>query len=466
MVNNGQKRGNLKLVMPKIIKFSLPLASEFDHEFIIDLSAYWYGFLRSELGQIYQSIPWEALVLSLGLIESNKGRSSIFSPQGKVALMFLKNYCGCSDQRLLDHLNGNLYFQFFCGILIPPSSGLKHRQLVSSIRGQLAAKLSIEDVQKVLATHWKPYLSDSENVLVDATCYESEVRYPTDAKLLWESVDWLYGVVQKTHKLIGLRMPRTKYQKWAIRYQGYCRKRKPRVKHRNQIKRALLRLLAKLLGILEGIEKDYQRYLEIKDMDRIETVKKVYEQQYELFFTQVKPSNRIISLSKDYLRPIVRGKEKKPVEFGAKVNKIQIDGINFIEHINFEAFHEGIRLKASISTARKLVGKVSRIGADAIYATNANRSYCTKRKIFTDFKPKGRKGKFEDQKKILRKAITKQRASSLEGSFGNEKNAYHLRRIRARTKENEILWIFFGIHTANAVQIGKRMTATPRSQAA
>ena len=41
------------------------------------------------------------------------------------------------------------------------------------------------------------------------------------------------------------------------------------------------------------------------------------------------------------VRPIVRGKEKKSVEFGANVNNIQIDGISFIEHISFKAFKEG-----------------------------------------------------------------------------------------------------------------------------
>ncbi|MTU31101.1 hypothetical protein GMD66_18240, partial [Parabacteroides merdae] len=40
-----------------------------------------------------------------------------------------------------------------------------------------------------------------------------------------------------------------------------------------------------------------------------------------------------------------RGKETKSVEFGAKVNNIQIDGISFIERLSFKAFNEGIRLK-------------------------------------------------------------------------------------------------------------------------
>ena len=62
--------------------------------------------------------------------------------------------------------------------------------------------------------------------------------------------------------------------------------------------------------------------------------------------------------------------------------------------------------------------------------------------------------------------ITKERASRLEGSFGNEKEHYHLKKIKARTKQTEILWIFFGIHTANALQIGYRMARDDLKKAA
>ena len=48
-----------------------------------------------------------------------------------------------------------------------------------------------------------------------------------------------------------------------------------------------------------------------------------------------------MSISKPYLRPIVRGKEVKGVEFGAKVNNILVDGISFIEKLSFNAFNEG-----------------------------------------------------------------------------------------------------------------------------
>jgi len=35
-----------------------------------------------------------------------------------------------------------------------------------------------------------------------------------------------------------------------------------------------------------------------------------------------------------------------------------------------------------------------------------------------------------------------------KGSFGNKKEHYHLKKIKARTRQTEIHWIFFVIHTA------------------
>ena len=63
----------------------------------------------------------------------------------------------------------------------------------------------------------------------------------------------------------------------------------------------------------------------------------------------------IVSIDKSYIRPIVRGKENKRVEFGANVNTIQVDGINFIEKLSFEAFNEGIRLPECINKHQQLI---------------------------------------------------------------------------------------------------------------
>lgn len=87
---------------------------------------------------------------------------------------------------------------------------------------------------------------------------------------------------------------------------------------------------------------------------RFPVIRRVLEQEKALFAGQ-KVSDRIVSVDKPHLRPIVRGKETKTVEFGAKVNNIQVDGISFIEHLSFNAFNEGTRLQTSIALQERLL---------------------------------------------------------------------------------------------------------------
>ena len=198
-----------------------------------------------------------------------------------------------------------------------------------------------------------------------------------------------------------------------------------------------------LYGFIVTLSSDYQR--------RFSVIQTVLEQGKNLFAGQ-KVSNRIVSIDRHYLRPIIRGKETKSVELGAKVNNIQIDGISFIEHISFKAFNEGVRLKDCIHLQQQLTKvRVKALAADSIYANNANRKFCTKYHISTSFKHKGRAAKDEPLRKILRSELSRERATRLEGSFGTQKQHYSLARIKARTRKTEVLWIFFGIHTANAV---------------
>ena len=325
------------------------------------LEKYRKSFNESELGRLHSVFPFERMAKAAGLSEQRLGRRNIFSPSAKIALMVLKAYTGFSDRQLVEHLNGNIHYQIFCGIMIDPSFPITNYKIVSAIRNEMASRLDIESLQEVLASHWKPYLENLHVCMTDATCYESHMRFPTDMKLLFEGR---------------------------------------------------------------------------------------------------KVSDRIVSIDRHYVRPIVRGKETKSVEFGAKVNNIQIDGISFIEHLSFKAFNEGIRLKDCIRMQQKLmIVRVRCVAADSIYANNANRKFCTKYGISTSFVRKGRAAKDEPLRKVLRSELSKERATRLEGSFGTQKQHYSLARIKARNRKTEILWIFFGIHTANAVLMIDKVTS-------
>ena len=146
----------------------------------------------------------------------------------------------------------------------------------------------------------------------------------------------------------------------------------------------------------------------------------------------------------------------KTVEFGVKCNNILIDGISFIEKLSFNALNEGTRLNHCVSLSEKLTGApVMKIGDDQGYSGNDNRTFCKENCIETSFTQKGRMGKNE-LKNATKRELARVRATAMEGSFGTQKKHYGLRKIAARIKSTVILLIFFGIHTANVVNLARR----------
>ena len=85
------------------------------------LEKYRKSFHASELGSLYSVFPFERIAKEIGLSQSRLGRRNCFSPSSKIALMVLKAYTGFSDRLLVEHLNGNIHYQLFCGIMIDPS---------------------------------------------------------------------------------------------------------------------------------------------------------------------------------------------------------------------------------------------------------------------------------------------------------------------------------------------------------
>ena len=114
------------------------------------------SFLETRLGGIYQAVPWPEMVALSGLKDAAKGPRPIFSPRGKVALMFLKHFVGCSDRKLIEHLNSNVHYQIFCDVVLPIGRPITNYKIVSEIRCELADKLKVDRLQSVLAGKWKP----------------------------------------------------------------------------------------------------------------------------------------------------------------------------------------------------------------------------------------------------------------------------------------------------------------------
>lgn len=429
------------------------------------LKKYRESFATSELGRIYALLPLKEMAEELASHFPRKhpqGNTPLFPLEGEVALMFLKPYTGLSDDGLIEMLNGSIHMQMFCGVLIDPSHPIKDGKIVSAIRNRLAPKLNIVKQQSVLYKKWEPLLNDKNLCMSDATCYESHLRYPTDIKLMWECCEWLHGLLHKTCRAQGERLPRSKYSDVAKARLAYAKQRKPKKSATRKMQRRLLALLGKLIEQWNRVCRQYAPVITMtaEQHKRLLAVREVYRQQTD-HFNRKEVKHRIVSIDRPYIRPIVRGKENKRVEFGAKVNNIQIDGVSFIEHHSFEAFNEGTRLKQCVEYQESLTGvKVNRIGMDTIYASNENRKYCTEHGITTNFVRKGPKPKDEPADvPTARRIIGNLRATVMEGSFGNQKQHFGVGRIAARNRHSETLLLFFGIHMANAATLAARQLA-------
>jgi hypothetical protein len=418
-----------------------------------------YIFKNStELGAIYQTIDWAALVRLLPKKKTKAGSPSLLPSQGYFGLMFLKHYLKLSDEKLLERLNTDWAMQMFCGVLFTDNQIIRDNAFVSNVRTYLAKHIDLNAFQQTLITNWKQEIPDKQVVLMDAACYESHIRFPTDVKLLWESCQWLWErqiplVCQKYR----IKLPRSKFKDQKTKYMSYSKLRKKSYRKTRSRQNALLKLLDKGIEAYQSLLNQTQaKGLGMSDAETFKTIKLVYQQQRQRYLhPQAKIQHRVVSLYKPYIRPIIRGKENKPLEFGMKVHKLQVGGISIIEYANYEAFNECKRLKISIIKHKSTFGSCTHIAADRIYATNENRKYTTQKNIQTNFVRKG-VGKDDKATKQIKVLLNKERATRLEGSFGNEKEHYLLTKNKARSLDNEQVWLFFGVHTANAVLIAKR----------
>ena len=356
---------------------------------------YYSTFEKSELGRIKKLLPLREMAENFGLVRKSMrpklGRKSFFTPEGKVALMFLKMYTGLSCP-----------------------------------------------------------------------------------KLLWEGIEKTYATMCELSSRLGIHRPRTKFLDVQKANLTYRKQRKHNRSQTRKITRRLLDLLGKILKEIREIERgneNAESLLTVREKSDLEIITRMYRQQKNHFRnndSRESIPNRIVSLSKPHLKPIVRGKEVKSVEFGAKVNNILVDGISFIEKLSFNAFNEGTRLVHCLKMHKKLFGvEAKKVGGDTGYAGTENRDYCNANGIQTSFVKRGRPfGEKKKEKDLVRKELARVRATAMEGSFGTQKEHYDLRRVKARTKRTEILYIFFGIHTANVVQLADRIEQRARLAAA
>ena len=145
--------------------------------------------------------------------------------------------------------------------------------------------------------------------------------------------------------------------------------------------------------------------------------------------------DRIVNLVQRHARPIVRGKAKAAVEFGAKISVSMCNGFAFLHRISWDAYNESEDL---IEQAKKYKHEYGcfpeRICADRIYINTKNRHFCASHNIRLSGKRLGRPPKDQDVNAAHQQQLRadQRRRSEVEGCFGSGKRKYSLGLLMAR----------------------------------
>ena len=178
-----------------------------------------------------------------------------------------------------------------------------------------------------------------------------------------------------------------------------CRKRGAK-KIRKAIKKQL-QYIRRDLGYMDNLLENNNVILSASDAELLDILTTVYEQQRYMFENNTHTvENRIVSISQPYIRPIVRGKAKSPVEFGAKLDlSVDETGMCRIEKLSFDAYNESTVLKTAIENYKQRTGHYpERVLVDQIYRNRENISFCSKLGIRLSGKRLGRPKKDADTK--------------------------------------------------------------------
>ncbi len=451
-------------------------------------------------------IPWDKIVSQYDMqFRSSEGRPPI-SGRVVIGAVIIKHMLALTDRETIQQIQENVFMQYFLGYSsftneapFSPSlfveirerlnlkilSGINDLIVQHSFENQATSDLgkSIihkEDEEKDKMEGDKHSDSTKNNtndhrlpdapeareqstpshkgkLLMDATVAPQNITFPTDLKLL-------NAARKKSEQLIDkLYNPHIHEREKPRTYREIARKEflntaKKKSKSQKEIYKAngkQLRFLRRNLSHIEALLQAYQTKgiepkLKQKDYAYLQTIEMVYQQQLEMFTNRShRVENRIVNIHQPYVRPIVRGKESKKVEFGSKLQVSLIAGFALLDKLSWDNFNEGQYLQNSVEAYRSRFGFYpEEVLADQIYCNRENRKYLKNLGIKLRAKPLGR-----PSSEALSIPVSPGERNPIEGKFGQAKVKYGLANIGAKLKSTSESWIATIILVLNLVNL-------------
>lgn len=432
------------------------------------------------------TMPWD----KIEKLYSSKLNNQHSGASGKPARMIIgaliiKHRLKLSDRDTILMIKENPYMQYFVGLTEFSDKEIFHHSLFTTIRQRLGADdfnaMSVELLRKQVSQEEKrqqeeetqkeseeskkddapPTKDDDEGTMhideqgrehkgylkVDATCADAEMRYPTDINLLHDGCRVLHEFAQRLSAKAGLPMPQILYGEARKAFLKAIKRKRKGKALMNETMRMLLKCLdLSIRAFWDFIAKQpYDLFLSLRqDQQRcFHAIIKMYEQQKAMFYDQKKTcADRIVSIFQPHVRPIVRGKARANVEFGAKIGASIVQGYTFIDHHSWDAYNEASDLRLHVELYKQRFGCLPRkVFADMIYLNRENRKYLKDLGIEIMGKPLGRPSK-QSQTPSYKASQAKAAGlrNEIEATFGTSKRCYDANDIRAKRPDTAECW--------------------------
>ena len=431
------------------------------------------------------SIPWAQFEQKYARLF--KGKNGKVAKPLRMALgsLIIQTKYQFSDRELVEQLTENPYYQYFIGLpgyqedppidastLVLFRKRLKSDVIMEANEYLLAAtKAKKSESQDNDDDNTPPTsgggtensetidISDNKGTLMlDATCAPSNVRYPQDFSLLNEAREKLETMIIRFCKTYGLARPRMYRRQARKNYLALAKTKKRSSKKIRATIRKQLAYVRRDIKYLESfLSEDYAP--NNKEISLLLTIYKLYEQQNYMYKNKVHSvPDRIVSITQPWLRPIVRGKTKTPVEFGAKFDlSLDEDGYGRIEKISYDAYNESTVLIDAISRFNERTGHYpERVLVDQIYRTRNNRNFCKLHGIRLSGPKLGRPSETakEDKKQEYQDNTDR---IEVERAFSLSKRCYGMGLIRTKLEETTLTSIALSVFVTNLFKIQARI---------
>ena len=407
--------------------------------------------------KLADNLPWDKIEKEYNKRLRNRHNGAGNKPARMVVgALIVKHVENLSDEKTIQAIQENPYMQYLLGlpkftekpVFVPELFVSVRKRLDHEFFNLLTLMLAEADGSKPKKDHTDEEGNDHGGTIkIDATCCDAEVRYPTDCNLLEDGSNLIDRLLDKfctRHKIIKPRTRRVESRQAFIQLTRKKRKGKKLIDKTKLVQiRCLQADFQTFFDFLGKYSSNLLACFSRRDCKWLMTAIKMYEQQKMMFEQNVRScADRIISIYQPHLRPIVRGKAKAKVEFGAKIGACIVNGYTYVDHLSWDAYNESSDLVAQMELYKLRFGMFPKeVQADKLYLGKENRKYIKACHVNCYNRPLGRPPKEENDSHADDKKRAIGERNEIEGTFGTSKRVYRANNIRAKLDDTADTWI-------------------------